>query len=418
MNKDKEILQICPERRMIPVLELKATNKEHFALKVFDPIVISFFDALSKKIITDSNLNRLGVTAALGFWLRKSHITNIINENQYLVQSSKVVASPAGLVFHVCPSNVDTMFLYSLAISLLSGNKNILRISERLSDPIIDVIFDLINSTLEISEYIVLQDYINIVRYGHDADINNHFSAIADIRIIWGGDATINLFKTFNTGSRTRDISFADRISCSVFKTESFLSASQDLKNEITRKFFNDSYTFDQLGCSSPQFIFLLGNEQHNKEFELEFYNLLDLFAETNYNNDISSIASLKLNKLVDDSLNDNELVSSIRTSNYLYFVNMSSANQALIHSCGAGYFYTQPVTELAEIHSLINKKIQTLSYYGLTDMELHLLTQLSAGSGIDRIVPIGSALDFEYIWDGINLFESLTTKKWVIGNR
>src|SRR6185312_7532932 len=110
-------------------------------------------------------------------------------------------------------------------------------------------------------------------------------------------------------------------------------------------------------------------------------------------------------------SLNDKELGSTMRMSNYLYFVNMAPENQALLHSCGAGYFYTQPLGELSEIKSMINKKIQTLSYYGLTDPEIKELAELSAGSGIDRIVPIGSALDFEYIWDGFNLFESLTTK-------
>ena len=34
---------------------------------------------------------------------------------------------------------------------------------------------------------------------------------------------------------------------------------------------------------------------------------------------------------------------------------------------------------------------------------------RLSGGLGPDRIVPIGDALKFDIIWDGINLFEVLT---------
>jgi len=134
-------------------------------------------------------------TAALGFWLRKSHLTEIINQNQHLLGNNKVRISPSGTVFHICPSNVDTMFLYSLAISLLAGNKNILRISQRVSDPLLDLIFDLINEVINRDEFIHLQDYLSIVTYGHDEEINSYFSQIADVRIIWGGDNTINTLK-------------------------------------------------------------------------------------------------------------------------------------------------------------------------------------------------------------------------------
>ena len=38
---------------------------------------------------------------------------------------------PRGLVFHVPPANVDTIFVYSWALSALAGNPNVVRISSR-----------------------------------------------------------------------------------------------------------------------------------------------------------------------------------------------------------------------------------------------------------------------------------------------
>ena len=38
---------------------------------------------------------------------------------------------PRGLVFHVPPANVDTIFVYSWALSALAGNSNVVRISSR-----------------------------------------------------------------------------------------------------------------------------------------------------------------------------------------------------------------------------------------------------------------------------------------------
>jgi hypothetical protein len=412
---EKLIQQICPVRSMIPIADLKISRNSDFNTGIFDERVVSFFNELSISILRNNQLNRIPATAALGFWLRKSHINQIISQNQHLLKGKNIHVSPSGTVFHICPSNVDTMFLYSLAISLLAGNKNILRISQRVSDPLLDIIFNLINEVVSRKEFEFLQEYLSIVTYGHDDEINNYFSQLADVRILWGGDSTINTFKKFTSGPRTRDIAFADRISCAVFNAGTFLSADQKTKVETARKFFNDSYTFDQLGCSSPQHIFILGSEFEKEAFETEFYSTLERFAKENYNNDITSIASLKLNKLAEDSINIPSVTGAIKDNNYLYFINLESNHPELIHSCGAGFFYVQHLDQLSDLKNLITKKLQTIVYYGLTQDDIAVITEISKGKGIDRIVPVGSALDFEYIWDGYNLLDELTVKKWVI---
>jgi hypothetical protein len=55
------------------------------------------------------------------------------------------------------------------------------------------------------------------------------------------------------------------------------------------------------------------------------------------------------------------------------------------------------------------------MCYFGLSKDELDELATLSFGRGIDRIVPIGAALNFDYIWDGYNLFDELCVRKRII---
>ena len=43
------------------------------------------------------------------------------------------LARPRGLVFHLPPQNVETVFLYSWALSYLAGNANIVRLPQEIS---------------------------------------------------------------------------------------------------------------------------------------------------------------------------------------------------------------------------------------------------------------------------------------------
>ena len=56
-----------------------------------------------------------------------------------------------------------------------------------------------------------------------------------------------------------------------------------------------------------------------------------------------------------------------------------------------------------------INSNFQTLTYYGVNKEILSNFVTSNRLSGIDRIVPIGMALDIGFLWDGYNLDKSLT---------
>jgi len=394
----------------LSIEELNNIKYISYQVLPFSDIVVNFLHKISTKIFNNSILKREASFTSLAFWLRQSNIKRIIEENHYLIDNKNYSLNPLGIVFHVCPSNVDTMFIYSGVISLLSGNKNIIKISSRSITLELEELFKIINSILEIEEFKILNDYFKVISYEHDRELNEYFSRIANARVIWGGNQTVDLFKSYFTNTRCKDICFPNRISYSIFNSKEFLLLDLDKKKEVVKRFYSDYNLYDQKACSSPNTIFILGNYYDNNGFLEEFHIILDNIARKNYlsKTNLDYIVTLKLNQLAEDAINND--VVNIKDDNIVTFVKIDNIPKN--HSCGAGYFYIKQIDNLLQMQPYINNSVQTLSYFGLNNKQLQDIKQLSFGIGIDRIVPIGTALEFDYIWDGYNLFEELTSKK------
>jgi hypothetical protein len=400
----------------ISLSDLPIFNKSKYVIKPFDVVLIDFFDCLSKTILSNKTINSLPEIVALGFWLRKANLLTLKDENKHLFISNKYNVAPLGKVFHVCPANVDTIFIYSLTVSVLMGNKNLLRVSSRIDASHIIVIFEIINQTIKQEKYTFLADYINIISYAHNQELSINISKNVNARVIWGGDQTIRTFKSLETAPRTKDIIFADRVSMLCIDCESYneLLDSNGLKI-VLRNFFNDAYTFDQMGCSSPQIIYFIGNKTNYNICINKFQKEISEYIKIHYKYDITSLASLKLNRMVDDAI-EHVLISQTG-DNYLKLIELDrELDESKLHGCGGGYFYVKRIDSTEDLNYLQQPKVQTICYYGLKKTDLQILIELSNGEGIDRIVPLGEALNFNYIWDGFNLFDELSKKVYING--
>ena len=84
------------------------------------------------------------------------------------------------------------------------------------------------------------------------------------MRLIWGGDETIKKFKKFDTNPRCIDLYFSNRYSISVISTDKLKDDKDNNLLKIANNFYNDAFTMDQLGCSSPQAVFFVGKTNSN----------------------------------------------------------------------------------------------------------------------------------------------------------
>ena len=74
-----------------------------------------------------------------------------------------------------------------------------------------------------------------------------------------------------------------------------------------------------------------------------------------------------------------------------------------------AGIFFEYDSDEISNLKKIVNRKFQTLLYYGFDKEFLRKIIFKNNFKGIDRVVPIGSGLDMNFLWDGYNLDNALS---------
>ena len=75
----------------------------------------------------------------------------------------------------------------------------------------------------------------------------------------------------------------------------------------------------------------------------------------------------------------------------------------------GTGTIPYLRLDSLDELIPLLQRQDQTLAYFGFTADEIMLFASRVGGRGIDRIVPVGRALEFSTVWDGYDLLREFT---------
>ena len=211
----------------VEIENLMSDLEKEDTLLPFSDISIEFCSAVSNKLLT---LKQYPEIVALGYWLRKSHIVSMkkIFESG---RSEFEIITPRGLTFHIAPSNVDSIFLYSWALSLLVGNLNLVRVSSE-TNPQIDYLLKILREILAEEKWQDIASRNLVVTYRRDVEINSFISANCDVRIIWGGDATIQNIRTLKTKPATKDITFVDKFSYSIIHSEEFLHTDDKKKKK------------------------------------------------------------------------------------------------------------------------------------------------------------------------------------------
>ena len=126
---------------------------------------------------------------------------------------------------------------------------------------------------------------------------------------------------------------------------------------------------------------------------------------------EISEHASIdKLTKLYRDILDYDNIKSHINFRSDLYVLNLKNLNLNNHKMRGKwGFFYEYETGNLNSIAKFINRKYQTLTYFGLEKSILINFVIKNKLKGVDRIVPIGQSLDINFFWDGYDINKILT---------
>ena len=359
--------------------------------------VIKDLDTLSKALMKDPASRQFPDVVTFAFFCRRGNLMKLREQSVVSIQPS-VIRLGRGLIFHIAPSNVPLNFAYSMVAGLLAGNTNIVRVSQK-QFPQVDII---VKHMREIE-----MKRLAVVRYPHESNANEVFSAMCDVRVIWGGDATIATIRQNAISPRAFDICFADRYSIAAIRPKAILEMSDDEIAKLAERFYNDTYLFDQNACSAPHLVcWEIGDGLINAkarfwkavyDYATAHYPFQEVMAVDKLTAMFRQAAALDIEQ---KNMPDNVVV---RTKLNTLPCDIDSFR------CAGGYFSECEVESLDEIAAIVNAKYQTMAYCGFTKEELQAFVIRKRLTGIDRIVPFGETTAFSLTWDGMNLIERMS---------
>ena len=374
--------------------------------EIFSDNSISLLNYLSIELYKSPKIREYPDVATFAFFCRKANILNLKRKYNHVG-----LRLGRGIVFHIAPSNVPVNFAYSMVAGLLSGNNNIVRVPSKNFEQI-SMIIEALKNVFVSNCLFDLEDRLFLVKYEKTSNATEYFSSICDIRVIWGGDQTIDLVRINKIQPRSIDITFSDRYSFAIINAEKIINENNI--DKVADNFFNDTYLFDQNACSAPRILVWIGTEEVIEEAKNIFWSSVQIRIEK-YNFSpilaIDKLVSFLLQSTVGEKLNK---VKSI--NNKLWRITTPTLYKELEnYTCAGGYFLEYNAKSLDEIASLVTRKFQTMAYYGFEKDYLMASIKKMRLLGIDRVVPFGKTTDFDLIWDGYDLIYSLSRECSVI---
>lgn len=375
------------------------SNVNNTPLRPFEPSVIDCLGEISAAILTSPVGRQFPDLTAFAFYIRKANLHKL-QELLHLEEGRL----GRGLCFHIAPANIPVNFAFSWVFSLLAGNANIVRLPSK-EFPQVDALLGIVKKIIE--KYPEIQARNAFVRYPRtDNETTAAYCQMADCRMIWGGDRTIASIKALPAKPRCVDIAFADRYSVALINGEAVLAADETRFMRLIEGFYNDTYLMDQNACSSPQVILW---ENDSPAARTRFWTAVEVLAQKKYKLQ-DAVAVDKYTLLCEESVKNSAVQRFTRAGNLLYRAELSALpDDLVVHRGKGGFFFEYSLRGREEFFRLVTEKFQTITQFGIDADELRRQIVERGLRGIDRIVPIGQAMNIGVIWDGHDLIRELS---------
>ncbi len=368
---------------------------------------LTFCHQLSDLLLNDERAHTYPSLQALGFWLRPASLKTLLAA--HFPCASNLTRVPRGVVFQMPPSNIETLFGYNAALSLLTGNVTIVRLSGK-SKPEQETLLDFFAEAAAKSHPAIAQHLI-FVRYPHDDAITQGLSALCDLRMVWGGDETITHMRTIPLPPRAHEISFANRFSMACMDADYYLTQDDATRTVLARGLANDIFQFNQMACASPRLFVWIGSAESTSKAANLFYPELAAIAMEKYGapEPSDNIAKLNAQFLALHDLNVCDKVNYNPALTILNLNDWSGLTTFKTLDFGGGMVLQERLDSLQDLAAHTEGKDQTLALCGFDDKDIAAFIASCNGRGFDRVVRFGEALAFDAVWDGTNLFDVLT---------
>lgn len=375
----------------------KAELQQPFAEQDF-----AYCQALSEALLKAPQSRDFPDLIALGFWLRQANLKPLLAP----YQQGQFIRQPLGLVFHSAPANVDSLFVYSGILSLLCGNKNVIRLSNR-SGGSTAVLIEKIRALA--GPFPTQNARFQLVQCSYDSAELKAFIGKVDCRVLWGSDQAIQAQRQLMMPAHARELSFGHKFSLCLLGAEAVLAADNEQLQQLLQLFYRDQLTFAQQGCSSAKAVLWLGDTEQVQQAQQKFWPALTELIEQkqplNSSEQYQALATAQ--QLIMNS--EQQLMLTQQQSISRLAINTLEPVFINQHQ-GCGLFLELQLSDIAQLKPMLTQAHQTLTVWGVESSLLkNWLTNVH--TGLDRVVPVGQALSFSPDWDGVNLIEQFSRK-------
>jgi hypothetical protein len=382
---------------------LKAASST-LPLAPFDPALVDFVNDFAKSILLDRAARAFPELIVLANFFKAGNVSKL---KQEMLARGPAVSVARGIVFHIAPSNVDSIFLYSSLLSMLCGNVNLIRISRGSGDQMSFILDKL--SKLLVHERAELANRFFLLTYEHSDAVTSLISSFCHLRVVWGGDETVRKIRSLPLRPTAAELCFPDRFSAAMLNADSVLACDERALEQLATRFFNDAIWFAQQACSSPRLVAWIGSPNSCAAARERFWNAFEAqLTGKSYENS----AGMVMDRLVTACLVATDPLHR-ETSALPFPTRILLRSEALsgikyVH-CGNGLFYEQTFATVPDFLQTLSDREQTLSVYGVEALEMAEYLRLLPMRTLDRVTKIGQALDFGHVWDGYNLLNAFT---------
>jgi len=373
----------------------------------FDPSVIALLDAWSVQILAQPDARSQSPLVTFAFWCRKNNL-EVLRKRWMRGFSGSELLLGRGLVFHVASSNMPLNVGYTLAIGLLSGNSNIVKLALR-KFPQTESLLKALSHVLQEERFATLASNVCIVRYDMaQTALTDQLSVLCNVRMIWGGDDTIGQIRLSPLRPHAFDICFSERYSLCIINCDE-MEAAGDMQ-DLAQDFYNDAYLFDQNAFTAPQLVVWLGQDEAKRvKIKQEFWEVVLHLVQQRYAVD-ASLAADKLTILCREAADQGQVQREHGIDNRLVRIRLKQLDHAVYDYKGlGGLFHEYDASSLQDLASFIDRRVQTVAYHALEADTIKQLIRNNHLQGVDRVVPIGRTAEFDIVWDGFDLIQMLT---------
>lgn len=416
-----------PDQQITNFLENK---NELLEIEIAD--LVELYDQISKYWMSrQCRVSDILAKEGMGFlvpWLNKSNINKLLNQNFQNLSSLDypqydsslryyLYARPVGVSVHWIAGNVPVLGVISLFQTLITKNKNIVKVPLNFKNILPAILNDLLDNPFFSKKMKdILRSALNqvLLVYVEREDVmaQRDLSMKADIRICWGGIDAINSIIGLPKKINCRDLIFGPKISLGLVTSES-LKSSKDLK-VLASNLANDVFSFNQAGCNAP----------HN------------LIIEKGSNFNLDEISHEIGKEFEKKSLSNPQLIEPIDTFNLLVkeFIYHSNEDLNFIQSPTKSWnifihhrdlsklpdplylrsIFISEIGSIDELGQILPENTQSIGLLCSESRKPKIIEQLSQYHA-DRFPDIGKMSLYQNPWDGYLPMQEMV--KWISSN-